>query len=60
MKILKILIISDEESPALWDYFDRSKLADIDLIISCGDLAPQYLFFGHLLFRTRFICPRQP
>ncbi len=45
MKILKILIISDEESPALWDYFDRSKLADIDLIISCGDLAPQYLSF---------------
>lgn len=45
MKVLKILIISDEESAALWDYFDRSKLSDIDLIISCGDLAPQYLSF---------------
>ena len=40
MKVLKILVISDEESVSLWDYFDKSKLEGIDLIISCGDLAP--------------------
>lgn len=42
---MKILAISDEESRALWDYFDRSRLADVDLIISCGDLNPNYLSF---------------
>ena len=42
---MKILILSDQESPALWDYFDKKKLAGIDLIISCGDLKPEYLSF---------------
>ncbi|MCI8859506.1 MAG: metallophosphoesterase [Lachnospiraceae bacterium] len=42
---MKILAISDEESKYLWEYFDKSKLADIDLIISCGDLDPHYLSF---------------
>ncbi|MGN0297840.1 MAG: metallophosphoesterase [Lachnospiraceae bacterium] len=42
---MKILVISDEESKYLWDFFEKSKLEGIDLIISCGDLAPQYLSF---------------
>ncbi len=42
---MKILVIADIESPALWDHFDKSKLAGIDLIISCGDLKPEYLSF---------------
>lgn len=42
---MKILAISDEESPYLWDYFEKSKLEGIDLIISCGDLKPEYLSF---------------
>ncbi|MGN0394100.1 MAG: metallophosphoesterase [Coprococcus sp.] len=42
---MKILVLADEESKYLWDYFDKSKIEDIDLIISCGDLAPQYLSF---------------
>ena len=42
---MKILAIADEESPYLWDYFEKSKLEGIDLIISCGDLAPRYLSF---------------
>lgn len=45
MKNVKILFISDEPSPTLWDYFDPSRLDGIDLIISCGDLPPQYLSF---------------
>ncbi len=42
---MRILAIADEESKALWDYFDRSMLEGIDLIISCGDLDPRYLSF---------------
>lgn len=42
---MKILVLSDVESKYLWDYFERSKLEGIDLIISCGDLNPKYLSF---------------
>lgn len=42
---MKILVIADEESAYLWDYFEKSKLEGIDLIISCGDLDPRYLSF---------------
>ena len=42
---MKILTISDTESKLLWDYFDRKYLADIDLILACGDLDPRYLEF---------------
>lgn len=42
---MKILAIADEESAYLWDYFEKSKLEGIDLIISCGDLDPTYLSF---------------
>lgn len=42
---MKILTIADQESAYLWDYFEKSKLEGIDLIISCGDLDPRYLSF---------------
>lgn len=42
---MKLLIISDEECPALWEYYTPGKLADYDLIISCGDLKSSYLQF---------------
>ncbi len=42
---MKILAVSDVESKYLWEYFDKSKLKDVDLIISCGDLDPYYLSF---------------
>lgn len=42
---MRILVLADEESRYLWDYFEKSKLDNIDLILSCGDLAPQYLSF---------------
>ena len=42
---MKILAIADEESKYLWDFFEKSKLDGIDLIISCGDLDPRYLSF---------------
>ncbi len=42
---MKILLISDEECPALWDYYMPGRLDGIDLIISCGDLSSHYLQF---------------
>ena len=42
---MRILVLADEESKYLWDYFEKSKLEGIDLILSCGDLKPEYLSF---------------
>lgn len=42
---MKILFLADEESPYLYDYYQPGKLKDYDLIISCGDLKPEYLSF---------------
>ena len=42
---MKILALADVESRYLWDFFEKTKLDGIDLIISAGDLAPQYLEF---------------
>ena len=42
---MKILVISDMVSPYYWDFFNKNKLKDIDCIISCGDLHPEYLSF---------------
>ncbi len=42
---MKILVLSDEECPALYDYYVPGRLAEYDLIISCGDLNAKYLSF---------------
>ena len=42
---MKILAISDQECPALWDYYVPGRLKEYDLIISCGDLKASYLSF---------------
>ncbi len=42
---MKILAIADKESQYYWDFYEKGKLDDIDLIISCGDLEPSYLEF---------------
>ncbi len=42
---MKILTISDEECPALWDYYQPGRLDGYDLILSCGDLNSNYLSF---------------
>lgn len=42
---MRILLIADEESKYYWDFFEKSKLDGIDLIVSCGDLSPHYLSF---------------
>ena len=42
---MRILALSDQECPWLWDYLDRRRLEGVDLILSCGDLDPRYLSF---------------
>lgn len=42
---LKILVLADQKSKLLYDFYDPERLRDIDLIISCGDLSPEYLSF---------------
>ncbi|WP_127584184.1 metallophosphoesterase family protein [Paenibacillus koleovorans] len=42
---MKLLIVSDEESKYIWDYFDKERFKDVELIISCGDLKQAYLSF---------------
>lgn len=42
---MKILVLADEESKYLWDYYEEGRFDGIDLVISCGDLKPHYLSF---------------
>ena len=42
---MNILAVSDTEDKYIWDYFDKEKFKDVDLIISCGDLKASYLEF---------------
>ena len=42
---MNIMIFADQESKLLYEYYDPERMKDIDLIISCGDLPPEYLTF---------------
>ena len=42
---MKLLLISDEESPALWEHYRPEHLAGVDMILSAGDLRAEYLSF---------------
>ena len=42
---MKILTLSDRVEPVLYDQFDRRQFEDVDLILACGDLPPEYLSF---------------
>lgn len=42
---MKILLVADEESKFLWDYYDDNLFKDVSFIISAGDLKAKYLSF---------------
>lgn len=42
---MKVLLLADVESKALWDFYRREELEGINLILSCGDLNAEYLSF---------------
>lgn len=45
MTTVRALVVSDQESKYLWDYFDKKNFPGIEVIISCGDLKANYLSF---------------
>ncbi len=45
MAAIRALVVADKESEYIWDHFDRSVFAGVDVIISCGDLKASYLSF---------------
>lgn len=42
---MKVLLVADVENAYIWDHFDRKVFADVELVISCGDLHRSYLDF---------------
>ncbi|MBF0200011.1 MAG: metallophosphoesterase [Desulfamplus sp.] len=42
---MKILTVSDVVIPELYREFDINRFHDIDLVLGCGDLPPEYLAF---------------
>ncbi len=42
---MKILTVSDQVEPILYDNFRVDRFPGVNLIISCGDLPPEYLSF---------------
>ena len=38
-------MVADEECKYFWDYYQPGRLKEFDLILSCGDLKPEYLSF---------------
>jgi Icc-related predicted phosphoesterase len=42
---MRILTVSDYVEPLLYDRFDAARLPTVDLVLSCGDVPPEYLSF---------------
>ena len=42
---MKILCIADTVENGLYKAFDKERFGDVDLVLSCGDLPPEYLSF---------------
>ncbi len=55
---MRILVISDTEESSLWDFFDKSRLGEIDLILSCGDLHATYLEFLRTMLNAELLYVR--
>lgn len=52
---MKILLLSDVESPYLWDYYQPGRLNGYSLMLSCGDLKASYLSFLVTMGRARLL-----
>jgi len=42
---MKILLVADQESRYIWDFYSPEKFEDIDIILSAGDLKASYMEF---------------
>ncbi len=52
---MRLLLLSDRESPYLYDYYVPGRLAEYDLMLSCGDLRANYLSFLVTMGRARLL-----
>ena len=43
--VYRILTVSDVVDPRLYPVFDRQNFQQVELVLSCGDLPPEYLSF---------------
>ena len=50
---MNILAIADVEERCLWECFRKERFEDVDLILSAGDLDPDYLEFWSLSSTNR-------
>jgi Icc-related predicted phosphoesterase len=48
---MKILLIADQESRYIWDFFDPKRFENIDVILSAGDLKASYMEFINTVIR---------
>ena len=53
---MRILAVSDEESKRFFDYYKPGCLDGFDMILSCGDLHPEYLEFLVTMAHCPLIC----
>jgi len=49
---MKILTVSDHVEPALYDNFQPERFPGVEMILSCGDLPPEYLSFLVTMFNV--------
>lgn len=45
MPKVRALVVADQESKYIWDYFNKKNFEGVEIILSCGDLKPSYLSF---------------
>lgn len=51
----RLLAVSDEADRTLWHHLDRTALEPLDLLVSCGDLPPDYLSYLEGSLRVPFV-----
>lgn len=52
---IRILAVADEIDPSLWGHLDREALGPLDLLVSSGDLPPDYLSYLEGSLRVPFV-----
>ena len=52
---IRILAVSDEVDASLWGHLDREALGPLDLLVSSGDLSPDYLSYLDDSLRVPFV-----
>jgi hypothetical protein len=52
---IRLLAVSDEVDASLWSHLDREALGPLDLLVSSGDLSPDYLSYLEDSLRVPFV-----